>query len=378
MFAIIQAAGWPIWFLLAASIIALTVIVERVLYLRPARILPPTLLPEVIAVARNGRVDADTLAQLEQNSPLGQVLAAGLRNVKVHGLRHGAGAVLRRLPVAWLLLLGVWPCLGWAQAQGIVLRSSPRLQEQLSPAESREGAMQIDAERIRMRPDMDAELEGDVLLRRPGMAVRADRLEYDQTRERVKAEGRVRINRQGNVLDARTDGDYDNVGRGFRLHVRTAREIDATPDPPDTQILLGPFITRGERTIICGAQNHQPGDKVPLILPNFALPLKAGDKDYAAARSYLARLKPASGERAEAPALVIAAQIGMPESIKYMTLHESQRGRMRAEELLDRRRLRSRLADLCHCIQQPEKIFGIRHGEAVVADADEIGVAAAR
>ncbi|HZQ46410.1 MAG TPA: phenylalanine--tRNA ligase subunit beta, partial [Verrucomicrobiae bacterium] len=35
---------------------------------------------------------------------------------------------------------------------------------------------------------------------------------------------------------------------------------------------------QGERTIICGAPNHQPGDKVPLILPNFALPLKPGDK----------------------------------------------------------------------------------------------------
>jgi phenylalanyl-tRNA synthetase beta chain len=35
----------------------------------------------------------------------------------------------------------------------------------------------------------------------------------------------------------------------------------------------------GERTIICGAQNHKPGDKIPLILPNFALPLKAGDKE---------------------------------------------------------------------------------------------------
>ncbi len=34
----------------------------------------------------------------------------------------------------------------------------------------------------------------------------------------------------------------------------------------------------GERTIICGAPNHQPGDKVPLILPNFALPLKPGEK----------------------------------------------------------------------------------------------------
>jgi phenylalanyl-tRNA synthetase beta chain len=36
---------------------------------------------------------------------------------------------------------------------------------------------------------------------------------------------------------------------------------------------------RMERTIICGAQNHKPGDKVPLILPNFALPLKPGEKE---------------------------------------------------------------------------------------------------
>ena len=36
---------------------------------------------------------------------------------------------------------------------------------------------------------------------------------------------------------------------------------------------------KAERTIICGAQNHKPGDKVPLILPNFALPMKPGDKE---------------------------------------------------------------------------------------------------
>src|SRR6266487_2306694 len=36
---------------------------------------------------------------------------------------------------------------------------------------------------------------------------------------------------------------------------------------------------KGERTIICGAQNHKVGDKVPLILPNYALPLKAGENE---------------------------------------------------------------------------------------------------
>jgi tetratricopeptide (TPR) repeat protein len=37
--------------------------------------------------------------------------------------------------------------------------------------------------------------------------------------------------------------------------------------------------------------------------------LKAGEKDYAAARARIAKLKPAAGERAEAPALVIEGQI---------------------------------------------------------------------
>ena len=80
MFAIIQAAGWPIWFLLIASVISVTFIIERLLYLRAARILPPNLLPEVIAVTRSGSVDAEVVERLESNSPLGRVLAAGMRN----------------------------------------------------------------------------------------------------------------------------------------------------------------------------------------------------------------------------------------------------------------------------------------------------------
>ena len=47
LFAIIQAAGWPIWFLLLASIVAVALIVERVLYLRRSRILPMSVLPAI-------------------------------------------------------------------------------------------------------------------------------------------------------------------------------------------------------------------------------------------------------------------------------------------------------------------------------------------
>ena len=50
MFAIVQAAGWPIWFLLFASVIAVALIIERSISLRASRIIPPTLLDQVIAV----------------------------------------------------------------------------------------------------------------------------------------------------------------------------------------------------------------------------------------------------------------------------------------------------------------------------------------
>ena len=82
LLAIIQSAGWPIWFLLIALVVALTIIVERLLYLRRNRILPPALLNEAIRVARAGRVDAAMVQQLEDNSPLGRVLAAGMRNLR--------------------------------------------------------------------------------------------------------------------------------------------------------------------------------------------------------------------------------------------------------------------------------------------------------
>jgi len=82
LFAIIQAAGWPIWPLLLASIIAVALIIERSITLRDSRITPPRLLEQVLAVYQRQGVDDEVLERLAKDSPLGEVLAAGLRNVR--------------------------------------------------------------------------------------------------------------------------------------------------------------------------------------------------------------------------------------------------------------------------------------------------------
>ena len=82
MFAIIQAAGWPIWFLLFASVIAVALIIERSISLRASRIIPPTLLDQVVSVYRRQGLSPEVIERLSRDSPLGAVLAAGLRNLK--------------------------------------------------------------------------------------------------------------------------------------------------------------------------------------------------------------------------------------------------------------------------------------------------------
>ena len=81
MFAMIEAAGWPIYPLLLASVIAVALIIERTVSLREKRIVPPNLLNEVVTVYQHQGVTPDVLDKLAKDSPLGQVLSAGLRNV---------------------------------------------------------------------------------------------------------------------------------------------------------------------------------------------------------------------------------------------------------------------------------------------------------
>jgi biopolymer transport protein ExbB len=83
LFSIIQAAGWPIWPLIACSIAAFALIIERFISLKQAKVVPPRLLEEALAVSRTTVPAPDVVKQLEQNSALGEVLASGFRALNI-------------------------------------------------------------------------------------------------------------------------------------------------------------------------------------------------------------------------------------------------------------------------------------------------------
>lgn len=80
MWEIIKAAGWPIWPLIFASIIALAIIFERFFALRTNIIAPNNLLPEVQTWLSKGGINRETIARLQKHSMLGQIFAAALTN----------------------------------------------------------------------------------------------------------------------------------------------------------------------------------------------------------------------------------------------------------------------------------------------------------
>ncbi|MBK8569547.1 MAG: MotA/TolQ/ExbB proton channel family protein [Nitrosomonadales bacterium] len=82
MFVIVEMAGWPIWFLIIASLIAVGIILERLMTLRSKKIAPAELFNEVVQELKQRGVSDAMLSRLEAESPLGRIFAAGLKNIK--------------------------------------------------------------------------------------------------------------------------------------------------------------------------------------------------------------------------------------------------------------------------------------------------------
>jgi len=75
LLSIVHQAGWPIWPLLALSVAALAIIIERLLSLQTRRIAPPELTTQVLALVRAQQDDPQVISKLRASSPLGRILA---------------------------------------------------------------------------------------------------------------------------------------------------------------------------------------------------------------------------------------------------------------------------------------------------------------
>lgn len=76
MLSLVAAAGWPIWFLIAASVFATTLIIERARSLRNNQVLSDTALAAAQKAGVN--VEPNILASIAAQGQSGRLLSAGL------------------------------------------------------------------------------------------------------------------------------------------------------------------------------------------------------------------------------------------------------------------------------------------------------------
>ena len=105
--------------------------------------------------------------------------------------------------LSWLVMgmLG-----GYASAQGqtvssppLVLRPSSLLQEAVPQADRKQLPTFLQSDTLNERTNLQTVLEGQVVLRRGEVLLKADKIDYDQVNDLAKARGNVYINQSGNV-----------------------------------------------------------------------------------------------------------------------------------------------------------------------------------
>ena len=103
MLELVTAGGWLMVVIIASSVAAVAICIERLYTLNPRRVAPPHLLSSVWKQLQRGDLDAGALAELRRASPLGRILAAGLvnshhgRDVMKESIEEAAAHVIHEL-----------------------------------------------------------------------------------------------------------------------------------------------------------------------------------------------------------------------------------------------------------------------------------------
>ena len=80
MLSIIEAAGWPIWFIIFTSVVALAIIGERFWSLRTPLVAPRDVLPATIREYQAKGATPELIGRLQQGPLIGRIFAAALLN----------------------------------------------------------------------------------------------------------------------------------------------------------------------------------------------------------------------------------------------------------------------------------------------------------
>ena len=80
MYELVQAGGWLMIPILLCSVIAAAIIIERSWTLRQKKVIPEKLLTGIWKLLNNDALTEKHITEIEDGSPLGKVLAAGLIN----------------------------------------------------------------------------------------------------------------------------------------------------------------------------------------------------------------------------------------------------------------------------------------------------------
>lgn len=103
MLELVTAGGWLMIIIIACSVAAIAICIERFYVLNSRKIAPPHLLPNVWKQLKAGEFDSVRLKALRESSPLGRILAAGLANanqgreVMKESIEQAAGHVVHEL-----------------------------------------------------------------------------------------------------------------------------------------------------------------------------------------------------------------------------------------------------------------------------------------
>lgn len=103
MLELVIAGGWLMVLIIACSVLAIAICIERFFILNPKRVAPPHLLATVWKQIKGEELDAESLRTLRESSPLGRILAAGLSNahhgreVMKESIEEAAGHVVHEL-----------------------------------------------------------------------------------------------------------------------------------------------------------------------------------------------------------------------------------------------------------------------------------------